>query len=58
MKVEVNTEELKDKAVATTRVVGAWLKRVTPKAVAYVKVAGSDFVKSVAEEEAKIKEGK
>ena len=58
MKVEVNTEELKDKAVATTRVVGTWLKRVTPKAVAYVQQAGEDFAKAVAEEEAKLKEEK
>ena len=58
MKVEVNTEELKDKAMATTRVVGTWLKRVTPKAVAYVKQAGNDFAKAVAEEEAKLKEEK
>jgi len=58
MKVEVNTEELKDKAVATTRVVGTWLKRVTPKAVAYVQQAGEDFAKAVAEERAKGKEEK
>lgn len=56
--MKIDTDELKIKAVATTRVVGTWLKRVAPKAVAHVKVAGSDFVKSVAEEEAKLKEEK
>ena len=56
--MKVDTKELKIKAVATTRVVGSWLKRVTPKAAAHVKVAGSDFAKAMAEEEAKIREEK
>ena len=56
--MKVDTDELKIKAVATTRVVGSWLKEATPKVVAHVKVAGNKFAKSVAEHEAKLKEEK
>ena len=53
--MKVDTDELKIKAVATTRVVGSWLKEATPKVVAH---AGNKFAKSVAEHEAKLKEEK
>jgi hypothetical protein len=56
--MKVDTKELKDKAIAGTRVTAKWLKRATPKAIAYATQGWDNFAKAVEKEQAKLKEEK
>jgi protein tyrosine/serine phosphatase len=52
MKIEINTDNLKNTAIATSKVTARWFKKAAPKAIAYTSIKWDNFTKEVAEQKA------